>query len=103
MEKGKAREQPNHVIQNKGKQYNDATRRREKRKNNPTSKIAANKQIIKDATRRREKQMNNPTLRINKPRTNQQPHGRRWWTVGNEKDMNEPETTWETLVDMCDE
>ena len=41
----------------------DATRRREKQ-NNPTLKIAANKQIIEDATRRREKQMNNPTLRI---------------------------------------
>ena len=39
MEKGKAEEQPNHVIKTNNKI--DATRRREKRKNNPTSKIDA--------------------------------------------------------------
>jgi hypothetical protein len=90
MGKGKAREQPNHEVITNKTNNNRCNKEKGKTEEQPNLEDQ-NEQITRDATRGREKQMNNPTLRINRqrdinePRTNQQPHGRRWWTAGNEK------------------
>lgn len=89
----------------------DATRGREKRKNNPTLKITHK---VKEETQvGKGKAYEQPNHKITKneihrhrmeidaPRTNQQPRGKRWWTCVIRTKQNKPETTWETLVDVC--
>ena len=86
--RGKAEEQPNleDLTQNK---TNRCKWRREKRTNNPTTR--SQKRNTQASTRDE----------IDATRTNQQPHGKRWWTYVIRTKRNEPETTWETLVDVC--
>ena len=86
MEKGKAKEQPNHVIKtNETNTMIDATRRREKRKNNPTSKIVTTK-----GYKRRNK---------GKGKAEEQPNLEDQQTKRYQRTENKPATAWETLVD----
>jgi len=60
--------------------------------NNPTTKL-----------KEREKHTGINLDRVDAARTNQQSYGKRWWTSVIRTKQNKPETTWETLVDVCKE